>query len=87
MEINLLSKKQYLEKNEVMVLLAAFGNVIRVRPFPFSFALTDICPSVRYPMRRRKSPLWQGVKDFQKKNGFKTFKFYVGEDPNKNQSV
>ena len=63
MEINLLSKKQYLEKNEVMVLLAAFGNVIRVRPFPFSFALTDIW----YPMRRRKSPLWQGVKDFQKK--------------------
>ena len=66
--------------------LAAIGTEIRVRSFPFSLTLIDICRSEGYTVRRRKSPLWQGVKDFQK-NRFRIFKFYMAADPNINLAV
>ena len=67
--------------DEVTVVLAAFCTQVRLRSFPFSLSLRDICPSVGDPMRRCKFLLGQGVQEFQK-NWFKIFKFYCGEDLN-----
>ena len=61
--------KRYLEIDEWTVVLAAFDRDIRLRSFPVSLALIDICRSVGYSMRLRKYPLWQSVKDFQKNRG------------------
>ena len=60
---------RYLEIDEGTVVLAAFGSEIRLRSFPFSLALLDICRSVGYAMRLRNYDLWQSVKDFQKNRG------------------
>lgn len=45
-----------LEIDELSVVLAAFSTKILLRP-TFSLTLSDICPSVGYPMGRRKSGL------------------------------
>ena len=61
--------KRYLQIDEGTVVLEAFDSEIRLRSFPVSLALIDICRSVGYSMRLRKYPLWQSVKDFQKNRG------------------
>ena len=59
-------------------MLAALGIEIRVRYFQFSLALRDICPSVGYPIPKRKSQLWHGLKDFQKKKTIQNFEVQYG---------
>ena len=67
-------------------MLAAIGTDFRVRSFPFWLTLRDIFSSVGYPVRSRKSPLWQGVKNFEQ-NLFRIFKFCMAADPNINLAV
>ena len=59
-------KKEYREIDEMIAVLAAFGTEIHLKSLPFSVAFIDVYPAADYPMRRRKSPVWQRVKDFEK---------------------
>ena len=76
--------KRYLKIDAGTVVLVAFSTEIPLRFFPFSLTLTDICPSVGYPMR--KSPLLQGVKDCQKMR-VKIFTSIWEKIRKKNQSI
>ena len=66
-------------------MLAAFATAIRLRSLPNSLPFSDICQSIGYLLRRRESPLWLCVKDFEKKK-FKILGSMWEKRPNKNQS-